>query len=108
MDHNRDDATEHGAGDASDPSIRFNSTTANWDTGNDTGEGFDGLLELDQPNSTTLNKRVSWEVVYTNVNGAVIANAGNGILQNTGATDGLKISGTNNLTAGHVRILGLA
>lgn len=98
-------ATE--SGDASDPSIQLTDPTVSEDLGNDTGEGLDGLIELDNPNSTALHKRIHWEMVHTNPTGEVTATNGVGVLQNTGATDGIKIAGTNNLTAGHVRLLGL-
>lgn len=95
-------------GDTSDPNMRLVSNDVGWDIGNDTSEGYDGILELDEPNSTVHHKRISFESAHTNHNGNFIAGCGVGVLQNAGAINGLKISGSNAFTAGSVILLGLA
>lgn len=103
-----DAASEIDDGDTSDPAALITSNDAGRDVGNASGEGFDALIEIDQPNSTAFHKRLHTETLSTEPGGALVAGAGVGVLQITGATDGIKISGSANLTAGKVRILGLA
>jgi hypothetical protein len=95
-------------GDVSDPAILLTSNNANWDVGNASGEGFDCLIQIDQPLSSTLYKKVGFSTIATGPTGVVYAQQGIGLMENTGAITGLKIAGTSNLTAGKVRILGLA
>jgi hypothetical protein len=95
-------------GDASDPSIFLNSNDSGYDTGNAAGEAFDAVITVDNPTSTAFYKRAHFESVGTTTTGAVVATDGIGIMENAGAITGLKISGSSSLTAGKVRILGLA
>lgn len=79
-----------------------------WRLGNAAGVGFGGIVTLDMTTSTALHKKGTVDVVYTNDAGSGTGNAGVMVMENAGAIDGIKISGTSNLTAGHVRILGIA
>lgn len=95
-------------GDASDPSILLNSNNATQDTGNAAGESFSCLITVDAPTSTALHKKAEYETVQSRPDSETEAQLGIGLMENAGAINGLKISGSSALTAGHVRILGLA
>lgn len=84
------------------------SNDANWDIGNAAGEGGFFVINVDQPGSTSLYKRARLHHVATGPTGNVIHTFGHCLLTNAGAIDGVKIGGTSNLTAGKVRLLGLA
>jgi hypothetical protein len=84
------------------------SDNANWDTGNDTGEGFGCVITVDNANSAALHKHVEFQCVATGPTGVVLQTSGVGVMENTGAITGFKISGTSSLTAGNVRVLGEA
>jgi hypothetical protein len=95
-------------GAPADANIRLCSNDANWDVGNAAGEAFGCVITVDDPLSTALYKKAFWEVAYTGPTGVTITANGGGIMENAGAIDGLKLSGSSNLTAGKVRVLGLA
>ena len=95
-------------GDTSDPSILLCSNNVDWDVGNAAEESFGGVLMVDAPLSTALYKRVEIEAVMAGPAGRLNVVSGIGLMENAGAIDGLKISGSSNLTAGKVRVLGLA
>ena len=84
------------------------SDNANNDVGNDTGEGFGCVITVDNPLSSALYKKAGFHCVFTAPTGATFGSTGIGIMENAGAITGLKISGTSNLTAGKVRVLGIA
>jgi hypothetical protein len=95
-------------GDTSDPAIALVSNDAGFDVGNPSTTSFGGILTIDNPLSTALYKRVRTEVVFDNASDVLVAMNGGGIMENAGAITGLKISGSSALTAGKVRVLGLA
>lgn len=95
-------------GDVSDPAIHLVSDNATWDVGNAAGENFGAVITLDQPVSTAFYKRVSIQSAYVNPAGNVVATDGVGVMENAGAIDGVKISGSSNFVAGHVRLLALS
>ena len=95
-------------GDTSDPSILLNSNNATQDTGNAAGEGFACMITVDAPLSTALYKKAEYETVNSRTDSETEVQLGIGLMENAGAIGGLKISGSSSLTAGHVRILGLA
>lgn len=100
--------TSNNDGLSAQASMLVVSNDANWDFGNDTGEGGAFTMNVDNPASTSLHKRAGFETWGTGPTGNVVYTVGGGILGNTGAIDGVKIGGTSNLTAGKVRLLGLA
>jgi hypothetical protein len=81
---------------------------ANWDVGNAAAKSFSGRVYIDSPASTALHKRTSSHVSAIGPTGNTIVSQGSGVMLNAGAIDGVKLSGTSNLTAGKVRLLGLA
>jgi hypothetical protein len=95
-------------GDTSDPSIRLNSNDAGRDVGNAAGEGYDCIITVDEPLNTSHYKKARLEAAMTTPTGALLPSLGTGIMENTGAINGLKIAGSSSLTAGKVRILGWA
>jgi hypothetical protein len=95
-------------GDSSDPSILLVSNDANWDVGNAAAESWHGIVTVFNPISTALHKRVTLEGSGIGPTGISVGSFGGGMLSNAGPIQGLKIGGTSNLTAGKVRILGLA
>lgn len=95
-------------GDASDPAILLNSDNATQDTGNAAGESFSCLITVDAPLSSALYKKAEYETVNSRPDSDHETQMGVGIMENAGAITGLKISGSSSLTAGNVRILGLA
>jgi len=101
-------ATTHD-GNNSVTAIGLTSNNANEGVGNATGEAFGGVVILDNPLSAALTHKVEHEVAFTNPAGSINAGNGMGCLDGTGvALDGFRISGSSNLTAGKVRVLGLA
>jgi hypothetical protein len=94
-------------GDASDPQIVLGHITANWDTGNASTKSFGGIVTVDAPMSTALHKRTGGHVFAVGPTGNVVSHHCTGLMENAGAINGLKISGSSALTAGKVRILGL-
>lgn len=100
--------TENADNDTSDPSILLNSNDANWDTGNASTASFSSTIVVDKPLSTSLHKRCSFVSWMLGPTGNVLVQPGSGVMGNTGAIDGLKISGSSNLTAGVVVVYGLA
>lgn len=106
--HHSSAASSGNTADASDPSIVLTSVTANWDVGNAAGECYGTVIWIDQPASTALYKRVWYEGAHVGPTGVVVAQSGTGVMENTGALDGLKIAGSSAFTAGKVRLLGLA
>lgn len=95
-------------GSTSAAAILLVSDNSTWDVGSDTGEGFGCVITVDNPLSTALYKKAGFHCAFTGTTGAVFGNSGVGIMENAGAITGLKISGTSNLTAGKVRVLGIA
>ncbi len=95
-------------GSTSAAGIFLVSTAAGHDVGNDTNEGFGAIVTVDAPTSTALHKKAHSESAFTDGTGAQRATVVSGNMENAGAITGLKISGTSNLIAGRVRILGLA
>ena len=93
---------------ATQASLLLTSNDANWDTGNASTESFGGVVTVDAPASTALHKKAAFEVCHVGPTGNAITSQGMGQMNNAGAITGLKIGGTSNLTAGKVRILGLA
>lgn len=94
-------------GDTSDPSIVLGSDNAGWNTGNAATESFGARIFVDNPLSTALYKKASFDAWSVNTGGAPQGHSGAGLMANAGAIGGLKISGSSNLTAGKVIILGL-
>lgn len=88
--------------------VRLVSDDANWDVGNAAGEGCAFTLNIDRPASTALYKRAGYETWATGPTGNVVYTFGCANVANAGAIDGIKVAGTSNLTAGKVRLLGLA
>lgn len=95
-------------GDTSAGGILLVSNDVNNDVGNDVGEGFSALIMVDNPLSTALYKKATFQAVSTNNSANVVNHSGEGVMENAGAIDGLSIEGSSNLTAGKVRILGMA
>lgn len=95
-------------GDTSDPAILLCSNNAGRDVGNAAGEGYDCIITVDEPLNTSHYKKARFEAVMTTGTGVILPQIGTGIMENTGAIDGLKIKGTSDLTAGKVRVLGWA
>ena len=95
-------------GTTSDTSIRLVADDAGFDVGNAAGEAFSSIIVVDAPLSTALYKKAEFQSVFTTPAGSAASTSGVGLMENAGAIDGLKIGGTSNLTAGKVRILGLA
>jgi len=85
------------------------SDNANVDVGNASTAGSGFVCVVDAPGDTTLYKKLHFTQVSTvpSTGNSIIA-PGCGLMTNAGAIDGIKISGTSSLTAGKVRILGLA
>lgn len=94
-------------GSTSAAGILLVSDNANWDVGNAATEHFGCLIEVDQPTGS-LHKRAKFESILVGPTGGELLEYGVGVMENTGAIDGIKISGTSNLTAGKVRVLGIA
>jgi hypothetical protein len=84
------------------------SNDANWTIGNATGEGFDSIITIDAPTSTALYKKAQFYSIATGPTGVVLASHGTALMENAGAIDGLRIAGSSAITAGTVRILGMA
>lgn len=97
-------------GDAgsSQTSIGLCSNDAGETVGNDTGEAFNGIITLDNVLSATTSKKMEFEVAMTNPAGSGQFGSGVGVMDGTGAIDGFKLTGSSNLTAGKVRVLGMA
>lgn len=89
-------------------SILLMADTSAWDVGNAAAESFGCTILVPNPASTALHKRVVYESVQVGPTGNAIGSHGGGVMENAGAIDGIKIGGTSDLTAGKVRILGLA
>jgi hypothetical protein len=100
--------TTDGDQDTSDPAILLNQNNANWDTGNAAPESFASAVTIDDPTNTAQYKRANIESYHIGPTGNVIGSMGAGLMENAGAITGLKISGSSNLIAGKVRVLGLA
>jgi hypothetical protein len=85
------------------------SNDLNWDVGNAASEGFGFIATFDSPAPTSLAKA---DVVRGGLHGGrrepSTRRKGSGAQNGTGAIGGFKVKGTSNLTAGKVRILGLA
>jgi hypothetical protein len=84
------------------------STANDWDGGNAAAKSFGCTITLPTPLSTALHKRVFAEAWQIGPTGNAIGTHVPGIMANAGAITGIKLAGTSNLTAGKVRILGLA
>lgn len=89
-------------------SILLMADTSQWDVGSAAGEGFGCTILVPNPANTALYKRAVYESWQTGPTGNAVATHGGGVMENTGAIDGVKISGTSDLIAGKVRLLGLA
>lgn len=95
-------------GSTSAGGILLVSNDVNWNVGNAAGEGFGGIITIDNPTSTALYKKARFEVAFRGPSNLIAMNGG-GILENTGAVMGLKITEAGaGITAGTVRVLGLA
>jgi hypothetical protein len=95
-----------GVGGAS--SIQLQSDDAGWSVGNAATEGFHSVITVGSPASTSLYKYANYHTVLTTLAGQAVGFFGAGVMLNAGAIDGVKVFGSTNLTAGKVRILGLA
>lgn len=96
------------SGNAAATGILLHPSTAGWTVGNAAGEHFNALIDIDNPNSS-LHKRAIVTSCYINVGSDESMSFGAGLLENTGAIDGIKVYPTaNNISTGQVRILGLA
>ena len=84
------------------------SDAANWDVGNAAGKSGGFECTVDAPGDTALHKKVNFRESSVGPTGNAVLTPGCGLMANTGAIDGIKISGTSSFTAGKVRILGLA
>lgn len=102
------DASGADDGDAAAGGVLLVSNNANLDVGNDVGEGFGALVIVDNPLSTALHKKATYQSVATSPAGKIIMTIGEGLMENTGAIGGLKVWGSSALTAGKVRVLGMA
>lgn len=100
------DATEVDSGDTSDPSMLMQPLTAGWDTGNATGECFNGIVHIDGPLDTAVYKKAEITSLSVSPDGRINSHCGVAILENAAAIEGFKISASSNITGGHVRILG--
>ncbi len=101
-------AAAAGDGATSGSGIKLQSNDANLGVGNDTGERFNSSIQVDEPLNTTRHKRALYESLITLPSGVRHSVQGQGIMENTGAVSGLKISGDSDLLAGHVRVYGVA
>lgn len=101
-------ATANNDGASAQASALLVSNDANWDVGNASTKAGGFTCTVDRPGSSSLYKRGGFETWATGPTGNVIHTVGTGVMANTGAIDGIKIGGTSNLTAGKVRLLGLA
>lgn len=88
--------------------ILLTQNSTNWDVGNAATKSFSGRVFVFNPGSTTKYKRTSSLCSAIGPTTNVIQSQGSGMLLNAGAIDGLKLGGTSNLTAGTVRLLGIA
>jgi hypothetical protein len=91
----------------SQASLLLVSNDANWDVGNASTKSFGATITVDDPTNTATYKRAIIETWAVGPTGNAFTACQAGMLENTGAINGLKIKGTSNLTAGKVRILGL-
>ena len=101
-------AAETHDGATASTSIGLTSNNASETVGNATGEAFNAILLIDVPLSSALTKRYESEIAFTDQAGSVNVGNGVGAMDGTGALEGFKLSGSSNLTAGRVRVLGLA
>lgn len=99
--------TGDSASDGAASQILLVASTANFDVGNAATESFSGTVTVNSPVNTSLYKAVHAETFGIGPTGNAIHTSAMGVMDNTGAIDGLKIGGTSNLTAGKVRVLGL-
>jgi hypothetical protein len=93
---------------ASATGILLNSNDAAWDTGNAATESFGCTITVPNPVSTALHKRAFGEAWMIAPSGNALTQHVAGIMENTGAINGLIVRGSSNLVAGKVRVLGLA
>ncbi len=93
---------------ASQASALLVANDANWDTGNAGTKSFGAVVTLHSPASTALYKRSQSIASHVGPTTNVIVSTFCQQMDNAGAVDGVKVGGTSNLTAGKVRILGLA
>lgn len=101
-------ATADGDNNASTTSIGLTSNDATEAVGNASGEEFNAILTLDAPLSSAFSQKLEYEVAFTTPAGSSSGGSGVGVMDNTGAIEGFKVSGSSSLTAGRVRVLGLA
>lgn len=83
------------------------SNDANNDTGNASTKSLEAEITVMSPADTSLYKIVTFRTTHIGPTGNALDTEGVGIMQNAGAIDGIKISGTSNLTAGKVVVVGL-
>jgi hypothetical protein len=88
--------------------IRMTAAGANFDVGNASTESLAPSITVDAPASSALYKKAIIDAFNVGPAGNCIGYRVVGLMLNAGAITGLKISGTSNLTAGKVRVLGLA
>lgn len=100
--------TGNGDTAVSQTSILLVSNDANFDVGNASTKSFGATVMVDAPASTAVYKKASFESWCIGPTGNCFPTHGMGQMDNAGAIDGVKISGTSNLVAGKVRLLGLA
>ena len=95
-------------GSTTGAAFALNSDDTNYTVGNASNEQLAFIAYLDTPLSTALYKRFACQSVLVNTSGNVNAGHIGGHFENTGAVGGVKIAGSSDLTAGKVRIMGLA
>jgi hypothetical protein len=96
-------------GDASDPFIALGGNNTPFLIGNASGESASVIVRIDAPLSTAHWRMASFRATHVSADGTVVATSGGGILETTSALDGFRLlASSGNLTAGKVRILGMA
>jgi hypothetical protein len=80
----------------------------NENAGNAAEEALSSVVTIDAPLSTTTYKKAKYETVLTNVSGVVLGQHGHGIMENTGAIQGILVMGSSDLVSGKIRVLGMA
>jgi hypothetical protein len=93
--------------DPSASQIDLGSNSGIWLVGNAAGESFSSVVTIDEPLSTTHYKKATYESVLVGTDGNINSQGGSGIMENTGAIDGLKVSGGSALLTGKAILLGL-
>jgi len=87
--------------------IYLNSTSANWGVGNAATKSFGGDYTAFGLASSTLHKLVSGQAVAIGPSDSLVTFQSAGALNNAGVVDGVRVSGSSNLTAGSLTLLGM-